>query len=99
VDEKPYSCQDGNAGSEPPIEQIAIFQFMTQQKVPVKDKTPVQGKKVVNNQSELCPSEKECERTYQKEPAKYMPITYWLWPTSEKVRWAIRAGLSGHAMK
>jgi hypothetical protein len=67
VDEKPYSCQDGNAGSEPPIEQIAIFQFMTQQKVPVKDKTPVQGKKVVNNQSELCPSEKECERTYQKE--------------------------------
>jgi len=41
VDEKSYGCQDGNAGTEPPIEQIPIFQFMTQQKVPVKDKTPV----------------------------------------------------------
>jgi hypothetical protein len=67
VDEKSYNCQDGNAGTEPPIEQIPIFQFMTQQKVPVKDKAPVQGKKVVNNQSELGLSEKECERTYQKE--------------------------------
>ena len=35
--------------------------------MPVKDKTPAQGKKVVNNQSELCPSEKEWDRTYQKE--------------------------------
>ena len=67
VDEKSYSCQDGNAGTETPIEQIPIFQFMTQQKMPVKDKTPEQGKKVVNYQSELCSSEKECERTYQKE--------------------------------
>jgi hypothetical protein len=33
--------------------------------MPVEDKTRVQGKKVVNNQGELCPSEKECERTYQ----------------------------------